>query len=62
MKKNLLSTFFGTLAGNSLFAKLRSFLVKLAAKEVSFRGGSVGLKTGRFLNEEAEGEDLDGGS
>ena len=36
--------------------------MKLAAKEVSFRGGSVGLKTGRFLKEEAEGEDFCGGS
>ena len=34
--------------------------MKLAAKEVSFRGGSVGLKRGRFLNEEAEGEYLGG--
>ena len=36
--------------------------MKLAAKEVSFRGGSVGLKILRFLDEEAEGEGLDGGS
>ena len=45
-----------------MFAKLRSLPVKLAAKEVSFRGGSVGLKSGRFSNEGAEGEDLGGGS
>ena len=29
--------------------------MKLAAKEVSFRGGSVGLKSGRFLNEDLGG-------
>ena len=50
MKKKHLSTFWGTLAGNREFAKIQSLPVKLATKEVSFREGSVGLKSGRFLN------------
>lgn len=48
MKKNRLSTFFGTLAGYCLLAKLRNFKVKFVAAEVSFSGGSVAPKSGSF--------------
>ena len=43
VKKNWLSTFCGTLAGNSAVARLRSLLVKFVTNEVSFRGGRLGL-------------------
>lgn len=49
VKKNRLSIFCGTLAGYWALARLNSFFVKLAAKEVSFRGGSDGLKSGSCL-------------
>ncbi|KAK9175949.1 hypothetical protein WN944_027960 [Citrus x changshan-huyou] len=51
VKKNRLSTFWGTLAGNCVLAELRSLLVKHVAKEMSLRAGRIGLKRGSFLIE-----------
>lgn len=48
VKKNRLSILLGTLAGYWALARLNSFFVKLVAKEVSFRGGSDGMKIGSF--------------
>lgn len=52
VKKNFLSTFCGTLAGNSSVAKLRSLFVKFVTKMVSLRDGSDGFNSGSFLLKE----------
>ena len=43
VKKSFLSTVRGTNAGNCELAKLLSFALKLAAKDVSLRAGSFGI-------------------
>lgn len=58
VKKKRLSTFCGTFAGNLALARLRNLLVKFAAKEVSLRGGRVGLKKGSFVVLEEEEDEL----
>ena len=51
VKKNRLSTVWGTLAGNLAVAKLRNFLVKLVTKPVALglTGGRVGLRRGSLF-------------
>lgn len=49
VKKNFLSTFCGTLAGNLAVAKLLNLLVKLATKFVALIAGKPGLRSGLFF-------------
>ncbi len=49
VKKNFLSIFLGTFAGNFWLAKLRIFLLKFAANEVSLKIGNDGLDSGNLI-------------
>ena len=49
VKKNCLSTFLGTLAGNFLLAKLRTLLLKFVANFVSLKKGSLGFNRGSLV-------------
>ena len=44
VRKNFLSTVWGTLAGNLALARDRNFLEKLKTKLVSLIAGSLGIK------------------